>query len=175
MSTTFDESIILAALFDISGAAAGQIKFPATQNPSSNGNTLDDYEEGSWTPVIGGDGGQSGQTYSYQNGRYVKIGLLVIAFGRATLSVKGTITGNVQISGLPFTTENQGNISIAQVAFASLANNFVNVIARLEPNATAFRIWGNTAAAATNLTGLTSADITNTTDIGLTAIYRATA
>ena len=31
----------------------GQIVFPATPNPSSNANTLDEYEEGSWTPVLG--------------------------------------------------------------------------------------------------------------------------
>lgn len=29
----------------------GQLKFPTTQNPSSDANTLDDYEEGYWTPV----------------------------------------------------------------------------------------------------------------------------
>ncbi len=29
----------------------GQITFPATQNPSSDVNTLDDYEEGTWTPT----------------------------------------------------------------------------------------------------------------------------
>ena len=30
----------------------GQIKFPATQVPSADANTLDDYEEGAWTPTI---------------------------------------------------------------------------------------------------------------------------
>ena len=165
MASTFDELIKVNA----------GIEFPATQAASSNANTLDDYEEGEWTPVIGGDGGETGQTYSYQNGRYVKIGLLVIAFGRAILSAKGTITGNVQISGLPFTSENQGNLSVAEVAFGSLANNFVNVIARTQPNTTVFRIWGNTTAATTNRTTMTTSDITDTTDLGLTAIYRATA
>ena len=31
---------------------SGQITFPTTQVPSSDANTLDDYEEGTWTPVI---------------------------------------------------------------------------------------------------------------------------
>ena len=29
------------------------IAFPATQNASSDANTLDDYEEGTWTPTLG--------------------------------------------------------------------------------------------------------------------------
>lgn len=33
--------------------STGQIVFPATQNASSNANTLDDYEEGTWTPTVG--------------------------------------------------------------------------------------------------------------------------
>ena len=50
------------------------IKFPATQVPSADANTLDDYEEGTWTPVLGGSGGTSGQTYAAQAGTYTKIG-----------------------------------------------------------------------------------------------------
>lgn len=39
----------IGGLVDISGASAGQIKFPATQNPSADANTLDDYREASAT------------------------------------------------------------------------------------------------------------------------------
>jgi len=55
-------------------------------------NTLDDYEEGTWTPVFGGSGGTSGQTYTTQTGRYTKIGKLVTASFDCHLSAKGTIT-----------------------------------------------------------------------------------
>src|SRR3990167_4292071 len=41
----------------ISGAGAGQVVFPATQNDSTNANTLDDYEKNSWTPTIVSAGG----------------------------------------------------------------------------------------------------------------------
>jgi hypothetical protein len=78
------------------------IKFPATQVPDADVNTLDDYEEGTWTPVIGGSGGQSGQSYSLQSGTYTKIGRRVLARFDAQLSAKGTITGNARISGFPF-------------------------------------------------------------------------
>ncbi len=80
------------------------ITFPATQVASSNVNTLDDYEEGNWTPVIGGNTGATGQTYTTQVGRYVKIGKQVFVTAMITLSAKGTFSGATYtcITGLPF-------------------------------------------------------------------------
>ena len=79
------------------------ITFPATQVPSADANTLDDYEEGTWTPTISGATGSIGsQTYSTQAGRYVKIGRLVVLTGYLTLSNKGSWTGSVLIGGFPF-------------------------------------------------------------------------
>ena len=88
------------------------VKFPASHVPSADANMLDDYEEGPWTPVLGGSGGQTGQTHSVQSGIYVKIGRLVVCNFRVALSAKGTITGNLQISGLPFAASVQAGISI---------------------------------------------------------------
>jgi hypothetical protein len=49
------------------------ITFPATQNASSNANTLDDYEEGTWTPTLTSAGGAfSGLGYAGQTGKYTK-------------------------------------------------------------------------------------------------------
>jgi hypothetical protein len=78
----------------------GQIVFPATQNPSGNANTLDDYEEGTWSPQITGWSG----TYSAQFGHYTKVGNLVYVFGRATTNGgTGTFTNNFPgISNFPF-------------------------------------------------------------------------
>src|SRR6478736_6315612 len=78
------------------------VKFPAVQAASSNANTLDDYEEGSWTPTITGSGGASGQAYTNQVGRYIKVGKLVTCWGRVTLSTLGTVTTDALIGGLPF-------------------------------------------------------------------------
>ena len=82
--------------------AAGQIAFPATQNPSADANTLDDYEEGTWTPTIGLLGTIS---YSGQSGRYVKIGKVVwIEFYMVYSSNDTTQDGTaLYINGLPFT------------------------------------------------------------------------
>jgi len=72
------------------------IAFPATQSASSDANTLDDYEEGTWTPTIGGTA-----TYYTRSGRYVKIGNAVSIYGTISISAIGTGSTNI-ISGLPF-------------------------------------------------------------------------
>lgn len=75
---------------------SGQIAFPATQNTSSSANVLDDYEEGTWTPSLGGT-----TTYTTQEGTYTKIGPIV--FIRARIVVNSIGTGSTfQIGGLPF-------------------------------------------------------------------------
>ncbi|MFQ5880561.1 MAG: hypothetical protein ACE5IZ_10365, partial [Dehalococcoidia bacterium] len=81
----------------------GQVAFPATQSASANANTLDDYEEGTWTPAITFGGNAVGVTYSGQEARYTKIGRLVTIDCQMTLSSKGSSTGAALITGLPFT------------------------------------------------------------------------
>jgi hypothetical protein len=86
----------------------GQLKFPATQSASADANTLDDYEEGSWTPVMFATG-VSGVTYARQIGRYTKVGNVVTIMFTADLSSKGTGgSGQVSITGLPFASASNG-------------------------------------------------------------------
>jgi len=80
----------------------GQIKFPAAQNPSADANTLDDYEEGTWTPQLHFGGASVGMTYNIQSGRYTKIGRFVHASCQIALASKGSSTGNALVVGLPF-------------------------------------------------------------------------
>jgi hypothetical protein len=81
----------------------GGIGFPATQVSSADANTLDDYEEGSWTPVFTSDTPPTGVTYSSRYGTYTKVGDLVYIRCTILLSSKGTGgSGTVYISGLPF-------------------------------------------------------------------------
>jgi hypothetical protein len=85
---------------------ANGIKFPATQVSSADGNTLDDYEEGTWTPALTYDSGTSGVAYASRVGKYTKIGRQVFAEFQIGLSSKGTGSGEVFVSGLPFTVAN---------------------------------------------------------------------
>ena len=84
-----------------SGGGTG-IAFPATQSASSDANTLDDYEEGTWTFGISFGGGTTGITYSAQAGSYTKIGNMVTVRGYMELSNKGSSSGSATITGLPF-------------------------------------------------------------------------
>ena len=85
-----------ATFAEIISASKG-IAFPATQVSSANGNTLDDYEQGTWTPTL-----PSGGTLSVVTASYVKIGRQVTV----TLfisSVAPTNNGSeFRIGGLPF-------------------------------------------------------------------------
>jgi len=85
----------------------GQITFPATQSASSNANTLDDYEEGTFTPFVRGNTTTGTASYGYQIGIYTKIGNRVFF----TISIEwssGTGTGPLTIGGLPFTQNGDG-------------------------------------------------------------------
>ena len=81
------------------------ITFPATQSASSDANTLDDYEEGTWTPVINGTSTAGTASYSPQNGKYTKIGRLVFV-ELYIVWTGGTGSGDLSIGGLPFTSTN---------------------------------------------------------------------
>jgi hypothetical protein len=93
---------IIATTMGVGGAtpaASGSgITFPATQSASSDANTLDDYEEGTWTPTLTGP---TAITYTERAGFYTKIGNMVyVKFNLRGAWVSG---GQAVISTLPFT------------------------------------------------------------------------
>ncbi len=84
-------------------ASGSGVTFPATQSASSDANTLDDYEEGTWTPVLVPGTGTITSQGTY--GSYVKIGKQVTLTFKAVIT-GGTVTGISSIEGFPFTVEN---------------------------------------------------------------------
>jgi hypothetical protein len=127
---TFTESMRVntnAALILKGGTTSASgvgIAFPATQSASSDANTLDDYEEGSWTPTIEFNGASVGVTYNAATGgRYVKIGKTVWVFGGLFLSNKGSSTGStVKITGLPFAVSSSGETGNFSMAAGNIEN-----------------------------------------------------
>jgi hypothetical protein len=104
-------------------------------------NTLDDYEEGSWTPA----NPNISLTEAY--GRYTKIGNLVTI--RASVVIPTTSDSNqFTLSGLPFTVSNtdanvQGNISLTSIG----TDNAYLVVVK---NNTTMRLVTNTNSAIAN-------------------------
>lgn len=171
------DALTLAGLLDLSGAAAGQVKFPASQNASSDANTLDDYEEGSWTPTITGSGGGSGQVYAVQSGFYIKIGRFVYASGRIVLSTLGTVTTGAQVGGLPFTVTNTGGGVFGSHAGAwkDTTSSFVTVQFQPVVNDTKANIVGPTGASTNCIVQLVQADLANNTEFRFAIMYLASA
>jgi hypothetical protein len=84
------------------------IAFPATQSASTDANTLDDYEEGTWTPVLSASGSAPTVAYNYRSGVYRKIGSMVyVQFAFNLASISGG-SGEMRIDGLPFTSISRG-------------------------------------------------------------------
>jgi hypothetical protein len=118
-------------------------------------------EEFSWTPVLGGAGGTSGQTYSLQSGKGCRFGGLVFWQCAIVLTAKGTITGNVEIQGMPYVPRIKSAAEVSSVALGATKVSTDGLIAAgLAPIA----VFGKAAAAA-NSTQLVTADILDTTEI----------
>jgi len=79
-------------------AGAGGIAFPATAVAVADANTLDDYEEGTWTPA---DNSGASLAFTSVSGSYTKIGRLVIASFQFTYPSTADATA-CSINGLPF-------------------------------------------------------------------------
>lgn len=162
------------ALWDGTGTSLGQIKFPAAQSASTNANTLDDYEEGTWSPTIVSSGGGT-PTYTTQSGRYVKVGKYVWLGGRLTLATKGTLAaGTITVEGLPAFTSAAVGIGLSIGYFANMTTSIVWLSAIVAASSTAINIYQLTAAA-TSVTASTVADIAATFDVIFGGWYEATA
>jgi hypothetical protein len=90
-------------------ASGAGITFPAAVNASSDVNTLDDYEEGTWTPVIKGGTSDPTITYTKQEGTYVKVGKMLVIQFDVRWSAKSGGSGTLFIGGIPFTANAQYN------------------------------------------------------------------
>ena len=88
---------------------------------NTDGNTVDDYEEGTWTPVVA-DANSGGNTGSYSSGgsagnRYIKVGRLVyITCELFNINTSGMTGGNVLfIRDLPFSGHSSGTYNVGAV------------------------------------------------------------
>jgi len=124
----------------------------------SAGTTLNSYVAGTFTPVIANSGSAPTLTYTTQVGRYTKIGDRVFCNINVLLATYAAGTGNVTITGLPFTTQTTTNnthtnsIGLQNVTYGA---SVLWYIASILPNTTQIAIIG--ARSATNTLSLAAA------------------
>jgi hypothetical protein len=128
-------------------------------------NTLDDYEEGTWTPTLTGN---SAVTYAVQDGVYTKIGNTVVAKCFLTMSAWTGTGSAVGIAGLPFNS-NAANASYGgnAVTTDNLTSDLNAVICQVTPG-------GSNAGILTNVGRTGSHAALVGTEVQATTIVRAT-
>jgi hypothetical protein len=118
---------------------SGGVVFDAVAGNATS-NTLDDFEEGTWTPVVNNATG-----YSAQFGRYVKVGKMVFINGNVNTSTTSAPGG--AIGGLPFASSNTGNsagnLSIGY--YSNIAQHVVWIGGYVLNSSTNMYIVGNSA------------------------------
>jgi hypothetical protein len=127
------------------GTSGQGIDFSATPGTGTS-ELLADYEEGTWTPSIGGNA-----TYTIQEGTYTKIGRSVTI--RASLQINALGTGSTtSISGQPFANSLITPISIG--FFNNLAVNVIYIGGYIGTTSIVFTSVAASANAATNAIAL---------------------
>jgi hypothetical protein len=119
------------------------ISFPASISASSDANTLDDYEEGTWTPSVGGTA-----TYNatYTVGFYTKIGRQVTLNFSVQIASLGTGSATT-IQNAPFACTSAINECSGSISyFDGLATSVVYIAPYIQGNNTQIGIISTTAA-----------------------------
>ena len=114
------------------------IDFSATSGTGTS-ELLSDYEEGTWTPSLGGT-----TTYTVQQGTYVKVGSLVQVKMTLLINTIGDGSG-IDITGLPYANGD----SIAHLGVAYMSNSATSVVlvnGSIEANGSGIRMRSLTAA-----------------------------
>lgn len=110
---TFDQKLIVTA---------GQVSFPATQNPSGDVNTLDDYERGTYTPTWTGSVTNPAIGNGTLSGTYVKIGRLVHVDILMQTGSTTTYGSGVWSFSLPFTATSTAGAGVVSALDSGTAN-----------------------------------------------------
>ena len=137
---------------------------------TGSANTIDDYEEGTWTPVLKFDGNNASMVFSAQAGFYTKVGNLVTVNSYYSLSDKGSSNGAAQIHGLPFAVANVTNnyipvsLGFSGVSFADM------MIGYCQPNQAYVNL--REVSNAGSHTTIVQSNVANSGDMMMSVTYR---
>lgn len=152
-------------------ASAERVRFYSGGGITFNGdnaaaNALDDYEEGTWTPVLIGNDSQSGQAYATQQGTYTKIGRQVCCLFNLNLSTEGSFGNNyILLSGFPFTISSSVHtVHLTNLYFVGMAANYISIgLQGFEGGSKAY-LWAKKSATA-NREYVGTTDLTDSTQL----------
>ena len=117
---------------------SGNLNFSSGGNGITfgSGDVLDDYEEGAFTPTVYGSSTAGSPTYSYNVGKYVKVGGLVHFQLRVGISALGGASGNLYIGNLPFAnvSDNNAQSSVSVGYNGGLTGGLSGVVGGYIPN-----------------------------------------
>jgi len=121
-------------------ASGAGITFPATASASSDANTLDDYEEGTFTATLKGSSADP-STPVTSTARYTKTGNVVyIQITFDGVNTTGA-SGNITITSLPFTPAN-GHRYIGSVFCSNMATFTGTMVSTIDNNLTTVYFYG---------------------------------
>ena len=146
------------------------LTFPVTQVPCSNTNTLDDYREGNWIPVIDSYNPGTDRVTTITNATFTKIGRVVFIHAHITLTTLGSGGGShLIITGLPYINLSQ-NTGMSIPYFSNLKASVISLSALHSPNNTNILFYAQTTAA----TASSPLDFYTYAQVGMTLIISST-
>ena len=158
------------------GTAGHGIDFSATSDGAGTDSSelLDDYEEGTFTPTLGAHSSDGTHSYTTQVGNYTKVGNVVHIWMQMTintLNTSGTISGNLEISGLPYTSANTtGQAYMGTFLPVGLdMDSGTGPVAHVSPNATKISLIASVDNASYDT--FTSADVASGDGFGIQFSY----
>jgi len=187
VAVSIDQNQVTTFVGNIKMSADKGIQFSpydeAASSPGSDSNTLDDYEEGTWTPTIVGTGATGGlngtQSYhSSTHGSYTKIGNLVhcsfrVDFDGST-GANGSPNGSyIVLEGLPFNlAADPDNTSISTpIYYVNLGANYIMLGLQGNTSSNYAFVWAKKSATASR-EYLSIADVEDNSEFTGTISYR---
>jgi hypothetical protein len=172
VSPTFSGNVTLSDGNLIIGTSGKGIDFSATPGTGTS-ELFDDYEEGTWTPTVNGTSG-SITSYSARVATYTKIGNMCYLQAYIAISNIGTIAGNLNLGGFPFTS----NITTNAYQQGHGRGNGLNALTTPANGIIGYQIGNNTTTAtiqvgtATGVLPMDGAALKNGCDLTVSIAYR---
>lgn len=166
-TNTFANSQTMSSALIVNNGVA----FPATAVSSADPNTLDDYEEGSFTPALTG----TGSTFAYtgQVGRYTKVGNTVTVHFYINLAASGNTFGAGNVSmNLPFTTASGSILPVGSVRYSALSTASNDFIITPTSNSTTANFFRSASAGGTGSVQVVGTILANSTLLHGTLVYQ---